>query len=409
MNVNNFSNSIKNAHLSEREVVEWLNQGQKDFEFNRDSELAKFYIQCIERLMNLYVKYRLDGFSKKESAEKINQKTITINNWLNRNDDEIFINFQEQIKDIGLKIAINALQNDLTLSEVASISNMSLNNLKSFIRCGERGDEKYAELYKVYQNKYLTKELDKFLVNLEKSKYKQALKSSLFNEDELNNYYIKGLQGDFAFKNFSDKFFNYKIEIYVKEILNKDKTPSKAARNAKLIDEDFKYREDKINKALIKKQFEIAMPYVEGGYFATHISKMIKIDVDEFFDWYIKGYDGDEFFKEFSESYWNNRMKDSIEEFQEIFDKGISENFFLDNYLNPDVIQEYKFWKSLDLFDYSKVKNDKKVNNQLFKDFMLSKFHSNRNIGENIEEDDEIDEDMDIDSVLSDFLNERGI
>ncbi|WP_295590731.1 hypothetical protein [uncultured Methanobrevibacter sp.] len=352
LNENNYENSIEKAHLSKKEVDEWLIIGRKDFELRHPGELCEFYRDTIEKLMKHYVKYRVNALSKGEAARKINQSPKTIDQWLRRDDYEIFINFQKECENITLSVLVNAIKKGLTLKQAAALADMSQNNLIKLIRLGENGDEKYIELYDVYQNKYIPTQLETFLDKIKSSKYKKALKSAHLTEDELNKYYILGLEGKKPFNEFADKYFEFKLENYKKEIIQKGKTESRAARNANFIDKDFELRQKEIDCALVENQLEIITPMVEEGYHAKYIAGKINIDVDVFFNWYVKGYNGDETFKEFAETYWDCRMHESIDDFQSLFDKGISEKFFLKYIIRKNVLPEYKFWKSLGLFEF---------------------------------------------------------
>lgn len=352
LNDNNFENSIEKACLSKKEVDEWLNIGRKDFELKHPSELCEFYRDTIEKLMKHYIRYRVNALSKGEAARKINQSPKTIDQWLRRDDYEIFINFQKECENITMSVLINAIKKGLTLKQAAALADMSQNNLIKLIRLGEKGDDKYIELYDVYQNKYIPTQLETFLDKIKSSKYKKALKSAHLTEDELNKYYILGLEGNEPFNEFADKYFEFKLENYKKEIIQKGKTESRAARNVNFIDKDFELRQKEIDCALVEKQLEIIIPMVEEGYHAKYIAGKINIDVEVFFDWYIRGYEGDEIFKDFAETYWECRMAESVEDFQSLFEKGISEKFFLKYIIRKNVLPEYKFWKSLGLFEF---------------------------------------------------------
>ena len=353
LNENNFDKSIEKAHLSKPEVDEWLKIGEKDFELKHHSQECEFYKNTIERLMKLFIKYRSNALSKKEAALKIHRSDKTVDQWLRRDDYEIFRNFQKQSQEITNQILINGLKKGLSLKQTANLGDMSQNNLKKLITKGKGGDDEYVELYEVYKNKYIPSQLDVFLDKLNSSKYKKALKSAHLSEDELNEFYVLGLEGDETFKEFSDRYFEYKLKNYTKEIINKGKTPSKAARNVNFIKQDFDFRQDEINLVLIDQQLKLVIPLVSEGFHLKYAANKIKVDIDVLFEWYIKGYEGDESFKEFSNLYWENRIEPGVEDFQSLFDKGISEKFFLKYILRKNVLPEYKFWKKLGLFTFS--------------------------------------------------------
>jgi hypothetical protein len=392
LNENNYLNSIEKAHLSKVEIDKWMKEGEKDFELGHDTELAEFYSTVIQKLMNHYIRYRANALSKKEAAHKINQSPKTIDQWMRRDDNEIFISFQNECSGITTDIVVSAIKKGLTLKQAAALGDMSANNLMKLIKKGEDGDKDYIRLYEVYQNRYIPKQLEVFLEKIKTSKYKKALKSAHLTEDELNKFYILGLKGIVTFKKFADEYFKFKLTNYTKEIIQKGKSPSKAARNVNFIEEDFKYHKEDIDKVIIENQLEIALPLTREGYHAKYIASKINVDVDLLFDWYIRGYNGDETFSKFSECYWQNRMKDAIKDFQSLFDKGITERFFLKIILNKSVLPEYRFWKSLGLFEYNM---DKELSDEeqfnIVKENIIDVKENVKNILESVDEDSDLE------------------
>ena len=191
------------------------------------------------------------------------------------------------------------------------------------------------------------------------------------------------------------------FEIVDGKLIQKGKTPQRAARNVNFIEEDFKYRQNEIDNYLIQKQLEIILPMVKEGIHLKYIAGKINLEVDELFDWYIKGYEGDETLECFSECYWKNRMKDSVEDFQSLFDKGISEGFFLKYIIRKNVLPEYRFWKSLGLFTYTnKILSDKEQFN-IYKEKVLDVKENVEKVLELIDEDDDFE--VPIDEILGDI------
>ena len=402
LNENNFDNSIEKAHLSKIEINQWLKEGEKDFELKHDSELSAFYKNTIEKLIKLYLRYRENALSKSEACKKINQSPRTIDQWLRRDDYEIFINFQKECENITISMIINGIKKGMTLKQASNLADMSQNTLKNLIKKGENGDERYIELYKGYKDKYVPNQLNVFLEKIKKSKYKKALKSAHLTDDELKKYYVEGLAGNETFNDFSNQYFEFKLENYTKEMIIKGKTPSRAARNSNFIQEDFEYRKDEIDKVLIEKQLEIILPLVSEGFHLKYVANKINVDVEVLFDWYIKGYEGDKTFEEFSETYWESRMEASIKDFQSIFDNGISEGFFLRHILRKNVLPEYKFWKRLNLFEINK-ENKLLTDEEQFEIYVDKVLDVRENV-ENILKlaDEESDLDIPIDRIIED-------
>ena len=357
LNDNDFKTSVVKSSLTCNEVEKWLKEGEKDFELSHDTVIAGFYKQTIEKSMQLYMRYRVKGMSKTDASDNINQSTKTIDKWLKRKDYEIFRNFQKDSKKISISIIINEMQSESNLSEIAIKADISLNHLKNLIKKGEDGEQEYVELYETYISKFIPQRLNIFLDKLKNSKYKKALEKSALTETELNKYYIMGLKGDLKFKQFSDEYFKLKLKKYTKEIVQKDKSPSKAARNANLIDEDFKFRQKEINDSIVESQLKLALKLLKTNLSLKEIANKISIDVNVLFDWYIQGYNGDNRFNEFSEIYWQEHVMEAIEDFQPLFDEGVSEKFVLDMLIDKNLIDEFKFWVSLDIFKF----NDKNL------------------------------------------------
>lgn len=412
---NNLPTSIEKSFLNKKELDEWLGIGKKDFEFNRKTELAEFYKSTITQLMSHYIKYRKSALSKKEAALKIDKSPKTIDNWLRRDDNEIFINFQNECQNINVDVMVSGIKKGLSLKQAARLGDMSQNNLMKLIKLGENGDERYVKLYEVYKIRYIPKQLGVFLEKIENSKYKNALKSAHLTEDELNKFYIMGLKGIKTYKDFTDKYFEFKLKNYTREIIQKKKTPSRAARNVNFIPEDFKYRQREIDQVLIEKQLAIIMPFVEDGYHLKTVANKINVEIEVLFDWYIKGYDGDETFGEFSETYWKQRIEPSVKDFQSLFDKGISEKFFLKYILRKNVFVEYKFWKKLGLFTYSNKMLSEDDQFQIIKENVLDVGENVQRILEAAKEESDMDipleellediDDADIKRQVEDFLD----
>ena len=400
---NNLENSIDKAHLDRDEFDGWLKEGEKDFELGHDSELSQFYESTIERLMSLYLEYRKSAISKKEAASRIGRSVKTIDGWLRRDDYELFVSFQDECQKITIDMMVNAIKKGNTLKQASALADMSQNNLLKLIKRGENGEKKYLRLYEAYKNCYVPKQLDVFLEKIRTSKYSRALKSAHLTEEELNKFYVQGLQGIVTFKDFSDEYFEYKLNSYSREIIQKGKTPQRAARNVNFIDEDFKYRQKEIDNVIIQNKLEIIMPMIEESYHLKYVASKVNMDVEELFDWYIRGYEGDDTFKEFSEAYWQYRMEPACNDFQALFDRGISERFFMKNIIKKNVVPEYMFWKSLGLFTFSnKMLSDEDQFN-IVKEEIIDVKENVENLFEAVDENSDID--VPIEELIGDITD----
>lgn len=200
-------------------------------------------------------------------------------------------------------------------------------------------------------------------------------------------------------RNFQTDTLNSSLKITQKKSSTKAKPPQKAARNANFIAEDFKFRQEEIDKVLVEKQLESILPMVEEGYHLKYVANKINVDIDQLFDWYIKGYEGNETYKEFADCYWECRMMPSVEDFQSLFDIGISENFLIKYIMRKSVKPEYDFWKKLGLFKFTNEMYSEEEQFGLYKNKVLD-------VRENIEKLIEAADDDDVNVPIEELIDD---
>jgi len=345
LNENSLEKSIQKAFLSKKDIDEWYSRGEKEFALGHFGKYTDFYLEVTEKLMKHYIRYRKDALSKNEAASKIGKSVKTVDKWMRANDHEIFTAFQESLEGISVSILISALRKSMTVKQAANLVDMSKSQVMKLIKLGENGDERYIELCRTYRTYYIPKQLEVFVTTIREKNKKRALKASHLSEDEINMYYGMGLEGDELYEEFADRYFQYKLNSYVKEIM-KGKTPKNAFRNSGMIEPDRLYHSKDLENAVIERQLEKVMPLVEDNT-TKMISNETNVDVDTLFDWYIMGWEGDERFKEYSELFYNSQLKYASKNAQRFFDKGMSERFFLKNVLKRRAHPDYHFAKKL--------------------------------------------------------------
>ena len=401
LNENNIENSIKKAFLSKKDIDEWYSRGEKEFALGHFDKYSEFYLEVTEKLMKHYVKYRKDALSKKESASKIGKSIKTVEKWMRADDHEIFTNFQESLEDITVNILISALRKSMTLKQASNLADISKNQLVKFIQMGENGDERYVELCKTYRTYYIPKQLDVFMKTIREKTKKRALKSSHLSEEEVNKFYALGVEGDELYEKFADEYFQYKLDNYIKEVF-KGKSPSRALRNSDMTELDVKYHGDEIEDVLIERQLKKVMPLRED-YTTQMISKETKVDMDKLFDWYLKGWEGDERFEEYSELFYN-QLKEAAHNAQQFYDEGMSERFFLKNVLKRRAHPDYHFAKKIGMINVNTENPALTDKDQYFiyKKVMTGGLELSDLI-------DELDNDLELSEAISELIDEDEI
>ena len=296
---NDFYNAIEKCEISQTDFNKWYLIDQDNYISNLNS--TDFYISTTKQLMKYYLKARRDGKNKPDAAKSVGLSNIIINKWLTHTELYLFNDFAIKENQLTIDLIVNGFENDKSKSEVSQIYDIPLNVIDDYIERGKSGFEQYEEISKAYENGIIPKQLKIFLNDFENRPFNKALKSSKLTKEELNHFYNRGKSGDDEFRDFYNEFFALKKSLYVSNIMDK-KTNKIALKNSYLTKAEF----DNVKEELEKEILEKRMLIVEDELFnhktsGLKVSKKIGISINEFYDWYFRGKNGEEIFRDF---YW---------------------------------------------------------------------------------------------------------
>ena len=294
---NDFYNAIEKCEISQTDFNKWYLIDQDNYISNLNS--TDFYMSTTKQLMKNYLKARQDGKNKPDAARSVGLSNIIINKWLNHTELNLYNDFAIKENQLTIDLIVKGFESDKSKSEVSQIYDIPINIIDEYIEKGKSGFEKYEDISDAYEKGIIPKQLKVFLNDFENRPFNKALKSSKLTKDELNHFYNRGKSGDEEFKDFYNDFLALKKSLYVSNILSK-KTHKIALKNSYLTKAEFNNEKEELEFEILKKRMNIvADELLNSKATGLKISKKIGISINEFYDWYFRGKNGDEMFHEF--------------------------------------------------------------------------------------------------------------
>ena len=336
---NDYESSIKLAGLEKEEVDSWYEHSAKDFAFGLRNENS-FYIKTTKLLMKNYLNSRRLKRSREESCKLIDKTIYDIKRWLSI-EEELFINFKNDLEDILIRNIISEFKNKKSVLQIANSLDITQNKIWMFIECGKNGEDKYVKVYDEYIDSYISSQLDEFLIQIKQKPKHKVLKSISITEEEFDKYYELGRNGDEKFKAFSEEYHEFKQNKYINSII-KGRNESKALRNADLTKDEL---DSDIDEKILERRLQIVTEEIAKNRTTKQAANKANMTVDEIYDWFLKGREGDERFEEFSEFYYEEYVEIGSNFVQNALEEGIPLKFILKKSKDNFTREDYDFWK----------------------------------------------------------------
>ncbi|MBQ2636317.1 MAG: hypothetical protein IJG09_06430 [Methanobrevibacter sp.] len=298
LETNDFYNSIQKCEISQKDFHSWYSKDQDKYIVT--NRASKFYFDTTQLLMDKYLDARKSGKNKPDAARSVGLSNNVINKWLNNVHLDLFYKFSKKNDLLERDLIIKGFKDFKTIKEVSSIYDISVNVIKEFINLGKSGFMDFREVFELYEDCLIPNLLDNFLDNFKTKSYSKSLKTSKITEKELEYYYEMGKSGNEKFEKFSQDYLTLKIVLYVNTILSK-KSKKIALKNSNLTNDELNDNQERIDDLILKGRFNIIGEAITKKLSSgTKLAKLAGISLEEIYDWYLKGRDGDEKFKDFS-------------------------------------------------------------------------------------------------------------
>ena len=346
---NDFFNAIEKSEISQTEFNKWYLQDQD--KFTSRNEKTEFYMITTEELMNKYLEARKDGKNKPDAARSVGLSNIIVNKWMKHPEFDLYYEFKKKNKQLTIDLIVSGFKEGKSKMEVCERYDITPKTIENFVNLGKNGFLKYEKIYDLYENKVIPEQLEVFLENFKTKTFNKALKNAKLSKKELDYYYDLGKNEDEKFGKFYHELFDLKIQLYVDTILAK-KSSKIAFKNSTLTKDEFLNNKALIDDAIFKGRISIVIDefktHKSNGY---KISKKLGISVDEVYDWYFKGKEGDPKYKSFYLLMELNLVVPILIGYHHSLELGIPRNWLLKQIKKEIGSVDYKIWEKHNMFD----------------------------------------------------------
>ena len=361
-----FYYAIQKCEISQKEFNKWYIKDQNEYISTKKS--TGFYVTATYELMDKYLQARRDGKNKPDAAKSVGLSNIIVNKWLKNPEYEIFSYFITKNNQLNIDLIVDGFMRDKSKMEVSEIYDISPKTIDEYIELGKHGVEEYERIFDLYENSVVPSHLQIFIENFKNKNFYKSLKISKLTNEELDYYYNLGKTGNDKFSEFYAKFLALKIDKYTSSILS-NKTTKIAMKNSSLTDDEFCQNREQIEDIIFKERVYIMADRITRHKFSgVKIAKSAGITVDQLYDWYIRGKNGDEKYEIVSMLFEVGFIIPRILSYKRAEDVGIPTKW-LNKKLKKNLgITDYKLWVKHDILnlklDYldksgEKIDNDK--------------------------------------------------
>ena len=344
-----FYNAIQKCEISQKEFNRWYSKDQDSFISTKTSTL--FYLNTTYELMNKYLDARISGKNKPDAAKSAGLSNIIINKWLNHSELDIFNEFAKRNRQVEIDLVTKGFKQLKSKMEVSELYDVSLKTVEEFIELGQNGFTKYEEIFDLYENKVIPHRLGLFLNDFQTKTFYKSLKNAKITKEEIDYYYERGRNGDENFKDFYHDFVDVKLNLFIDNVLSK-KSFKIALKNSSLSREEFDENRQEIEDAILRERTcIIAEGISKNKRTGVKLAKSAGISVDEIYEWYLKGKNGDERYKVFAMIFELGVVMPRVLAFRSAEFIGIPDKF-LNKKLKKDLgSAEFKLWKKYDILN----------------------------------------------------------
>ena len=281
---------------------------------------STFYIKSTEILMDKFLLQRSRGKTEREAMEIVGIKQKYLDRWLKRS---IYKDFFDRYHHVKVDLILKGLKRNVPLAEIARISGISVNTMKSYIWLGERDYEIYKPLFDYYESKILPDKMDRFLKAIKTKPIRKAIEVSGLSDDEVNKYYELGKSGDDRYLKFYEEFLKAKRAVYLYNV-GRGKSHKIAMKESRFSEEEYEENKDDLHRSLIHAKQIVIIESLKDKNTSSVAAKKANVSVDELYEWYFKGRDGEEDYVDFYEMVHGLYVRPNINSIQKSLDSNKS-------------------------------------------------------------------------------------
>ncbi len=350
---NDFYNAIQKCEITQKDFNKWYQKDQD--KFIATGVGSEFYINTTGLLMQKYIRARLDGKNKPDAAKTAGVSNTIVNKWLKHIEYDLYWEFKRNNDLLEMDLIKRGFSELKSKTETAETYDVSPATINEFINYGRNGFEKFRDLFKLYENKVIPSQLEKFMKSIKNKQFNKALKDSKLTLDEFEYYYEIGKSDGSKFHEFYTNYLDLKIEIYADNILSK-KSQKIALKNSNMTQDEVKENHDAIEDLILKGRVDIIASEIEKHKdTGVKLAKAIGVSVDELYDWYVKGKNGDEKYGEFALIFELGVILPRSMAFTQAMHYGIPKNQLHKKLKKELGSKEYELWDKYGIIDQQEM------------------------------------------------------
>ena len=325
--------------------------------FESSNHESEFYTKTTKLLMEKYLEQRRLSNSVEESLEITAIDEKYLNRWLSRTK---YKDFKNRDIEVSVGLILDGFKDNKSLEEISEISGIKAERINTFIKLGEKGSTLYRPLFEYYESEIIPQKISKFLDGSDTKSIKKALESSKLSAEELDKYYQLGKSGDERFLDLYERFSDIKKATYI-HLIVKGKTQKIAMKESFLTNEEFEEYEGELNDLTREYRMQIVLETVKNNKSSNVAANKANCSVDEIYEWYFKGKEGDEDYELFYEVFHGLYVRPNVNSIVECLE---FKNKNLDNIIKNNKDQFTKkdlgIWADHGLIEINKLnlKND---------------------------------------------------
>lgn len=360
---NDFFNTIEKCEISQIDFNKWYLKDQD--KYLSEYKPTDFYQITTTELMNKYLKARWDGKNKPDASRSIGLSNMIIDKWLSNPEYNLYHDFKKRHDKLTLDMVVRGFNEGKCKIEVAQDYDIPISAIEKFITLGRGGYVKYGELCRLYDEKILPLQLEKFLNEFKTKTFKKSLKNTKLTKKDLDYPYDKD-------EKFHEKYLNLKIDLYVDNILAK-KSEKISLKNSNLTGEEFEENREYIEEKILKGRINIIgnemLKYKTTG---LKLANKIGVSIDELYEWYFKGINGDKKYKEFALMLEFGMILPRQAAYSSALDMGIPKNWLIKQVKKDLGAADYNIWEKHNLLDVDEFNTYNLVDENISEDKLKS-------------------------------------
>ena len=317
----NLNKAIKISKITREEFLSWYYEGE--------AEYSNFYIQITEILMDKYLEYRIQGWSKKDILKRLNIPKDMIKSWSKHDDLDFVCDFENKNEEITKNLVkrgkiINALKEDKSKMEAIYSAELTPKEFLEIYNTSKNLKTDFHTRFDIEYEKNRKRLFPKLLID---NDFYNAIQMCEITQKQFNTWYVKD-QDAFIASDISTDFYIDTTKLLMDKYLKargEGKNKPDAAKSVGLsnivVDKWLKHIEFDLFWEFKKRNDYLERDLVTRGFLdmksKTEVSELYDVSIKTINEFLNLGKNGFVEFKKVNDLYENHVVPNLLENFLE--------------------------------------------------------------------------------------------